>query len=173
MCDHAGRITAATKSYPGAKNNQTVISRDQSVWRIRDEEPRKSMKYKLKNADGPETEYTGAWLIVDGGYPKVSCAQNRVLKFACTAKGRFQPLHFRCASLAFHFSQYFCMFVNGHYSCVWKQKTEGVPDTLAKVFGSGEMLQSRGSRIKEVEYSVTPAARPLRASCSRHRNFFL
>ena len=48
MCDHAGRITAATKSYPGAKNDQTVISRDQSVWRIRDEEPWKSMKYKLK-----------------------------------------------------------------------------------------------------------------------------
>ena len=150
MCDHAGRITAATKSYPGAKNDQTVISRDQSVWRIRDEEPWKSMKYKLKNADGTETEYTGAWLIVDGGYPKVSCAQNRVLKFASSAKGRFQPLHFRCASLAFYVSQYFCMFGNGHYSCVvWKQKTEGFPDTLARVFGSGETLQSRGSKIQE------------------------
>ena len=69
MCDHAGRIIATTKSYPGAKNDKTIISRDKSVWRIRDEEPWKSMKYKLNNADGTETEYTGAWLIVDGGCP--------------------------------------------------------------------------------------------------------
>ncbi|CAN0442461.1 unnamed protein product, partial [Ectocarpus fasciculatus] len=57
--------------YPGAENDKTIISRDKAVWRIRDEEPWKSMKYKLRNADGTETEYTGAWLIVDGGYPKI------------------------------------------------------------------------------------------------------
>ncbi|CAN0170032.1 unnamed protein product [Ascophyllum nodosum] len=62
---------------PGAKNDQTVISRDQSVWRIRDEEPWKSMKYKLKNADGTETEYTGAWLIVDGGTQRFRCLSRR------------------------------------------------------------------------------------------------
>ncbi|CAB1114544.1 unnamed protein product [Ectocarpus sp. CCAP 1310/34] len=47
-----------------------VIARDKSIWRIRDEEPWKSYKFKLYNADGTETEYTGAWIIVDGGYPK-------------------------------------------------------------------------------------------------------
>ena len=71
-CDHAGRIIAATKSYPGAENDKTVIARDESIWRIRDEEPWKSFPYKLRNADGTETDYTGAWLIVDGRYPKVS-----------------------------------------------------------------------------------------------------
>lgn len=77
MCDHAGRILAARKCYPGAENDKTIISRDKSVWRIRDKEPWKSMKYKLRNADGTETEYTGAWLIVDGGYPKVSTYTRR------------------------------------------------------------------------------------------------
>ena len=46
-CDHAGRIIAATKSYPGAENDKTVIPRDESIWRIRDEEPWKSFPYKL------------------------------------------------------------------------------------------------------------------------------
>ena len=74
-CDHVGRIIAATKSYPGAENDKTVIARDESIWRIRDEEPWKSYPYKLRNADGTETDYTGAWLIVDGGYPKASRVQ--------------------------------------------------------------------------------------------------
>lgn len=74
-CDHSGRIIAATKSYPGAENDKTVIARDLSIWRIRDEEPWKSYPYKLRNADGTESDYTGAWLIVDGGYPKVSRVQ--------------------------------------------------------------------------------------------------
>ncbi|CAB1116712.1 unnamed protein product [Ectocarpus sp. CCAP 1310/34] len=56
-CDHSGRIIAATKTYPGAENDKTVIARDKSIWRIRDEEPWKSY-------------YTRAWIIVDGGYPK-------------------------------------------------------------------------------------------------------
>lgn len=70
-CDHSGRIIAATKSYPGAENDTTVVQRDKSVWRIQNEEPWKSYKYKLYNEDGTETEHEGAWLIVDGGYPKV------------------------------------------------------------------------------------------------------
>ena len=74
-CDHVGRIIAATKSYPGAENDKTVIARHESISRIRDEEPWKSYPYKLRNADGTETDYTGAWLIVDGGYPKASRVQ--------------------------------------------------------------------------------------------------
>lgn len=71
MCDHSGRIIAATKSYPGAENDKTVVQRDKSVWRIRDEEPWKSCKYKLYTTNATETEHEGAWIIVDGGYPKV------------------------------------------------------------------------------------------------------
>ncbi|CAN0128765.1 unnamed protein product, partial [Laminaria digitata] len=47
-CDHSGRIIAATKSYPGAENDKTVIARNLSIWRIRDEEPWKSFPYKLR-----------------------------------------------------------------------------------------------------------------------------
>ncbi|CAM9849583.1 unnamed protein product [Hapterophycus canaliculatus] len=56
-CDHSGRIIAATKSYPGAENDKTIIARDKSIWRIQDEEPWNGFKYKLYNADGTETEY--------------------------------------------------------------------------------------------------------------------
>lgn len=67
-----GRIIAATKSYLGAENDTTMITRDKSIWRIQNEEPWTNYKYSLYNADGSETEYEGAWLVVDGGYPKVN-----------------------------------------------------------------------------------------------------
>ncbi|CAM9265054.1 unnamed protein product, partial [Hapterophycus canaliculatus] len=70
-CDHSGRIIAATKSYPGSENDKAIIARDRSVWRIRDHEPWSSYKYSFYNADGSQTEFKGAWLVVDGGYPKI------------------------------------------------------------------------------------------------------
>ncbi|CAB1108499.1 unnamed protein product [Ectocarpus sp. CCAP 1310/34] len=76
----AGRIIAATKSYPGSENDKTIIQRDKSIWRIRDEEPWSSLKYKLYNADGSETEYKGAWLVVDGGYQKVKTVLAVIVK---------------------------------------------------------------------------------------------
>ncbi|CAB1116573.1 unnamed protein product [Ectocarpus sp. CCAP 1310/34] len=79
-CDHTGRIIAATKSYPGSANDKTIIQRDKSIWRIRDEEPWSSLKYKLYNADGSETEYKGAWLVVDGGYQKVKTVLAVIVK---------------------------------------------------------------------------------------------
>ena len=66
-----GRIIAATKSYPGSENDKTIIVRDKSIWRIQNEEPWKSYKCSLYNTDGSATDYKGAWLVVDGGYPKV------------------------------------------------------------------------------------------------------
>ena len=66
-----GRIIAATKSYPGSENDKTIILRDKSIWRIQNEEPWKSYKCSLYNTDGSATDYKGAWLVVDGGYPKV------------------------------------------------------------------------------------------------------
>ena len=66
-----GRIIAATKSYPESENDKTIILRDKFIWRIQNEEPWKSYKYSLYNADGSATDYKGAWLVVDGGYPKV------------------------------------------------------------------------------------------------------
>ncbi|CAN0059932.1 unnamed protein product [Pylaiella littoralis] len=33
-CDHSGRIIAATKSYPGAENDTTIVQRDKAVWQV-------------------------------------------------------------------------------------------------------------------------------------------
>ncbi|CAM9180950.1 unnamed protein product, partial [Hapterophycus canaliculatus] len=68
ICDHAGRILASTKGYPGAENDRTVVRRDLSVRRIDKEEPWVSYKYDLCDAYSNETEHTGGWLIADGGY---------------------------------------------------------------------------------------------------------
>lgn len=72
ICDHAGRIIASTRGFPGAQNDKTVVNRDLSVMRIRDVEPWASYKYELCDEKGDTTEHTGGWLLVDGGYHKVS-----------------------------------------------------------------------------------------------------
>eukprot|EP00904_Undaria_pinnatifida_P004183 jgi/Undpi1/13766/HiC_scaffold_9.g03417.m1 len=66
-CDHTGRIIASTKGYPGAENDKTIIKRDLSVRRIRDNDPWASYKYELRDLEGNVTEHTRGWLIVDGG----------------------------------------------------------------------------------------------------------
>ena len=66
-----GRIIAASKSYPGSENDKTIILPDKSIWRIQNEEPWKSYKYSLYNADGSATNYKGASVVVDRVYPKV------------------------------------------------------------------------------------------------------
>ncbi|CAN0439876.1 unnamed protein product, partial [Pylaiella littoralis] len=71
ICDHAGRIIASTKGYPGAENDKTVVKRDLSVNRIQHEEPWASYKYELYGLDGTSSWHTGGWLIVDGGYHRV------------------------------------------------------------------------------------------------------
>lgn len=75
ICDHAGRIIASTKGYPGAENDKTVVKRDLAVSRIENEDVWASYKYKLHDLEGTTSSRTGGWLIVDGGYHHVS---NRV-----------------------------------------------------------------------------------------------
>ncbi|CAB1111444.1 unnamed protein product [Ectocarpus sp. CCAP 1310/34] len=71
-CDHSGRILSSTKGFPGAENDKTVVKRDLSVLRMREEEPWASYKFVLFDLEGNTTEHTGKWLIVDGGYHRVS-----------------------------------------------------------------------------------------------------
>ncbi|CAN0508570.1 unnamed protein product, partial [Ectocarpus sp. 12 AP-2014] len=71
ICDHAGRILASTKGYPGAENDKTVVQRDLSVRRVEGEEPWVSYKYEMYDETGDVTEHTGGWLIADGGYHRV------------------------------------------------------------------------------------------------------
>lgn len=47
ICDHAGRILASTRGFPGAENDKTVVKRDLSVLRVDQEEPWASYKYHL------------------------------------------------------------------------------------------------------------------------------
>lgn len=71
-CDHSGRILSSTKGFPGAENDKTVVKRDLSVTRMQEEEPWTSYKFVLFDLEGNTTEHTGGWLIVDGGYHRVS-----------------------------------------------------------------------------------------------------
>ncbi|CAM9617224.1 unnamed protein product [Laminaria digitata] len=69
--DHTGRIIASTWGHPGAENDKTVVRRDLSAVRIRDNDPWASYKYELRGLGGTVTEHTGGWLVVDGGYYRV------------------------------------------------------------------------------------------------------
>ncbi|CAN0568555.1 unnamed protein product, partial [Ectocarpus sp. 12 AP-2014] len=71
ICDHAGRILASTKGYPGAENDKTVVQRDLSVRRVEGEEPWVSYKYEMNDETSDVTEHTGGWLIAVGGYHRV------------------------------------------------------------------------------------------------------
>ncbi|CAN0452971.1 unnamed protein product, partial [Laminaria digitata] len=61
-------MIASTRGYPGAETDKTVVRRDLSAIRIRDNDPWASYKYELCGLDGTVTEHTGVWLVVDGGY---------------------------------------------------------------------------------------------------------
>lgn len=69
--DHMGRVLGVTKGFAGAQNDKTIVRFDLVVQRVRDGQPYKDVRYKLRRADGTESEEIGAYLIVDGGYHKV------------------------------------------------------------------------------------------------------
>lgn len=70
--DHTGRAIAVTHGFPGAHNDKTIVRFDLAVDEVRHSEPYKSKEFALRNGDGSETMHTGAYLIVDGGYHRVS-----------------------------------------------------------------------------------------------------
>lgn len=73
IVSHSGKVLGVTKGFPGAQNDKTIIRYDLNVQRIRESDIYKNAVYKLRNADGTETEHKGAYLIVDGGYHRVRC----------------------------------------------------------------------------------------------------
>lgn len=79
ICDHANRILASTKGYPGAENDKTVVQRDLSVRRVEGEEPWVSYKYEMYDETGDVMEHTGGWLIADGGYHRVRARKYHLL----------------------------------------------------------------------------------------------
>lgn len=67
--DHSGRCLGATKGYPGAHNDKTIVKFDSFVTKVREE--CKDVEYTLKDSDGTTYTERGAYLIVDGGYHQV------------------------------------------------------------------------------------------------------
>ena len=55
-------------SYPGRWNDQTIVRFDRFVTDIQRGEYLKDNKFTLKNEIGEEENYTGGWILVDGGY---------------------------------------------------------------------------------------------------------
>ena len=75
IVDHAGRVMACTRGYPGAQNDKTIVRLDAAVTTIRTAERYTGVVYHLLRDDGTqtgkETRCTGAFLLVDGGYHMV------------------------------------------------------------------------------------------------------
>ena len=74
--DHAMHVRAVTKGYPGTVNDKTIVRFDKGALAIREADIYKSMPYKLRRQDGSEFVQKGAYLIVDGGYHRVSTSPN-------------------------------------------------------------------------------------------------
>ena len=86
--DHRMRIEAVTQGFHGAVNDKTIVRYDGFVQRVRTEPKYTGVRYKVRvntgSADDQASykEISGAYLIVDGGYHKVSVARN----VACACK---------------------------------------------------------------------------------------
>lgn len=75
VCDHKLRCLGVSKAFPGAMNDKTIVMFDEYVRRIKTE--CKDVPFTLLGEDGSEFEERGLYLIVDGGYHKVS--RNKLL----------------------------------------------------------------------------------------------
>lgn len=62
-----GRVLGVTSGFSGAQNDKTIVGLNLAVQRVREGEPYKNVRYKLRRADGTESEEIEAYLIVDGG----------------------------------------------------------------------------------------------------------
>jgi Plant transposon protein len=76
--DHTMRVQAVTRGFHGSANDKTIVRFDGFVNRIKGDAFYKNMEYNLRVNDGPAddpssfTRVSGAYLIVDNGYHKVS-----------------------------------------------------------------------------------------------------
>lgn len=73
--NHTSKIIAATKGFPGTRNDKTIVRFDGFVSSIHDEERYQDVKYTMCKSNGEEYEEKGAYLLVDGGYHKWRCLQ--------------------------------------------------------------------------------------------------
>ena len=67
VVNHRRQIIASTVGYPGRWNDQTIVRFDGFVTDIQKGDYLNNHKFKLKNSEGNDENYTGAWILVDGG----------------------------------------------------------------------------------------------------------
>lgn len=68
VVNHRRQIIASTVGYPGRWNDQTVVRFDGFVTDIQKGEYLNNHRFELINSEGISENYTGAWILVDGGY---------------------------------------------------------------------------------------------------------
>jgi Plant transposon protein len=68
VVNHRRQIIASTAGYPGRWNDQTIVRFDGFITDIQRGLYLNDNKFSLKAADGTDEEYSGAWVLVDGGY---------------------------------------------------------------------------------------------------------
>lgn len=73
---HSRYAIGVTKGFPGAQNDKSIIRNDKTVSTIRNSKWFREMEYSLKTENGDDELCRGAYLIVDGGYHKVSATDH-------------------------------------------------------------------------------------------------
>ena len=67
VVNHRCQIIASTVDYPKRWNDQTIVRFDGFVTDVQSGEYLEDHKFTLKNEKGGEENYTGGWILVDGG----------------------------------------------------------------------------------------------------------
>ena len=66
---HRRQILATTQGFPGRWNDKTIVRFDTYVNAVKNQTPPyNNITYMLKDLDGAEKKFIGAWILVDGGY---------------------------------------------------------------------------------------------------------
>lgn len=68
VANHRRQIIASTVGYPGRWNDMTIVRFDGFVTDIHNGTYLNEHQFNLKDINGKEEKYTGAWILVDGGY---------------------------------------------------------------------------------------------------------
>jgi hypothetical protein len=66
--NHRRQIIASTVGYPGRWNDMTIVRFDGFVTDIQRGFYLQDHKFTLKDSEGEDVNYQGAWILVDGGY---------------------------------------------------------------------------------------------------------
>ena len=69
VVNHRRQIIASTVGFPGRWSDKTVVRFDDFITDIQRGKYLEDTEFSLKEANGDDVKYNGAWILVDGGYP--------------------------------------------------------------------------------------------------------